>query len=94
MAIKVGNCDALPFINFLAGNGIPWGQDEEDEDKEAEVAGHNDGLRLRSGVMIENEMWIISHINHRNTIVVLVQHDLELSETMHVTIQEAIAGLI
>ena len=56
MAIKVGNYDALPFLNFLVDNGIPWGQDEEDKDEEAEVAGHNDGLRLRRGVMIENEM--------------------------------------
>lgn len=89
MAIKVGNCDAEPFINFLEDNGIPWGQDEEDED---EI--DPDGLRIRRGVVIDDEVWMIAHVDRENDTVKLVSDDPELGQTMDVTIKEACDNLL
>ena len=96
MAIKVGNCDAEPFMDFLRDNGIPFGQDEEnadDNDNEDDDEEDDDGLRLCRGVYFAPGMWVISHVDRRTTSVVLVRRDPELDETINITIDQAIAGL-
>ena len=90
MAINIGKCDAEPVMNFLASNNIPWGHDHGDDD----CVQVNDDLRPRRGVVIENEMWMISHVNIRLNSVVLVRPDLELGKTITVSLAEAREGLL
>ena len=89
MAINIGNCDAEPVRDFLAANGIPWGDDDDDM-----VQVEDENIRLRRGVVIKNEMWMISHVSARRDTVVLVCPDTELGETLHVLLAEAREGLL
>lgn len=87
IAIKV-DVDAEPMLAFLEHNGIPFAHDNSDDEL------HEDGLRLRRGLIIDDEAWIISRIDRENDVVTLVQPDIQLGVSMTVSIADAIEGLI
>ena len=87
IAIKV-DVDAEPMLAFLEHNGIPFAHDNSDDEL------HDDGLRLRRGLIIDDEAWIISRINREDDVVTLVQPDIQLGVSTTVSVMDAIEGLI
>ena len=77
-----------PCWLFLERNGTPFAHDNNDDEL------HEDGLRLRRGLIIDDEAWIISRIDRENDVVTLVQPDIQLGVSMTVSIADAIEGLI
>ena len=88
MAITAGTCDAEPFMEFLRDRGVPWGSDEDNPNPE------DYGLRLRRGVVIDDEMWLIGSVHREFDSVRLVRPDEELGETISVTISVARENLV
>ena len=90
MAIVNGSCNAEPVTAYLAANFVDWGnavRSEDDDDAD-------DGLRPMRGDVLDDDMWMISHVNRRLDSVVLVRPDLELGEIMNVSMQVTLDGII
>ena len=83
MAIKIGQCDAEPVIDFLALNGIEWLRDT------SEIS--HPHLRIGRGVALDNDMWVISRVC--NDFVTLVNDD-DFCISMTVSIQMALNNLL
>ena len=83
MAIKIGNCDAEPVVQFIQDNGIEWDDN----------LGENDHIHLRRGrgVVIDNKMWVISTVTVNG---VSLLNDDDAAIMINVTIDQAMAGLL
>ena len=83
MAIKIGNCDAEPVVQFMQDNGIEWDYN----------LGENDHIHLRRGrgVVIDNEMWVILTVTVDG---VSLLNDDDAAIMIDVTVDQAMAGLL
>ena len=71
------------MVQFIQDNGIEWDDN----------LGENDHIHLRRdrGVVIDNEMWLITTVNVNGVSLV---NDYDAAITVDITVDQAMAGLL
>ena len=83
MAINTGICDVEPVSNFLLINEIQCGNTDGNINIEIYPE-----LCNRRGVVINDDMWIISRVDFKTNQVILVGFDVDSGLTIHVSISK------
>ena len=71
------------MVQFVQDNGIEWDI----------ILGENDHIHLRRdrGVVIDNEMWLITTVNVNGVSLV---NDYDAAITVDITVDQAMAGIL